>query len=254
MSIIPIQVKPSLHGKVIEEHGENNPSNEAVSSEKVSGQNQIKAHNARQDYQQQPSNENGKEFSKQDTVKQSLEGSQLSQKGISDPHANAGPDQKILENTLVVLDGTKSFDSNSNKLSYLWTQVKGPAVKLTGATKAASSFRSSPISDEAKKTETATLEFRLKITDLLSGKQDTDMVKILVMKKEASDNSLYSVDNKRPILPHHEPEPTINNSDSVNIQDPNPNHSHTPRNEGNLLPLEKRPLNADPEMPTISNW
>lgn len=168
--------------------------------ETVSGQSQTKAQiamkSAAQDHQQS-SHKNGKENSRQNTVEQlvaTIQGGQNNK-----PHANAGNEQKVLENTPVVLDGTKSSDSNSDKLSYIWTQVIGQEVKLIHATKAVSSFKSPTILAVTKNTDTATVEFKLTITDLLNGKQDTDVVKILVMKKQPRDNSLYPINNKKPI-------------------------------------------------------
>jgi hypothetical protein len=52
------------------------------------------------------------------------------------PTANAGPDQTMIRGKLGTLDGSAS----TNAESYLWTQVSGPAVTLTGATTAKPTF------------------------------------------------------------------------------------------------------------------
>ena len=41
------------------------------------------------------------------------------------PTANAGIDQTVVENSIVVLDGTASFDPDNNSLSYFWTAPAG---------------------------------------------------------------------------------------------------------------------------------
>jgi hypothetical protein len=49
------------------------------------------------------------------------------------PIANAGPDQTVNEGEKVTLDGTESTDPNDDIVSYLWEQLDGPGVTLTGA-------------------------------------------------------------------------------------------------------------------------
>ena len=72
------------------------------------------------------------------------------------------------------------------------------------------------------------------------------------MKKEPRDNSLYPINNKKPILSHHEP--SIDNAGSVNINKPDtPNPSVTPKNEGNIPPPDDHALNADLERQPITN-
>lgn len=53
------------------------------------------------------------------------------------PIANAGPDQSVPMGTLVTLDGA---GSTGGSLSYIWTQVAGPTVALSGATSAHPTF------------------------------------------------------------------------------------------------------------------
>jgi hypothetical protein len=58
------------------------------------------------------------------------------------PVANAGPNQTVSSGTLVVLNGSGSFDPNTPPLAltFLWTQTAGPTVALTGANTATPSF------------------------------------------------------------------------------------------------------------------
>ncbi len=49
------------------------------------------------------------------------------------PIADAGPDQRLGERSLVVLDGSRSRDPHYGVLTYHWTQIAGPAVTLTDA-------------------------------------------------------------------------------------------------------------------------
>ena len=46
------------------------------------------------------------------------------------PVADAGPDQTAAEGTTVVLDGSASADADDDPLTFVWTQVDGPAVAL----------------------------------------------------------------------------------------------------------------------------
>jgi len=50
------------------------------------------------------------------------------------PIASAGEDQLIPEGVLVRLDGSQSFDPEIQTLSFVWTQISGPTVFLSGST------------------------------------------------------------------------------------------------------------------------
>ncbi|MCC6833238.1 MAG: discoidin domain-containing protein [Thermoleophilia bacterium] len=50
------------------------------------------------------------------------------------PVAGAGPDQTVARGAAVTLDGSGSLDPEGRTLSYRWTQVAGPAVRLSRAT------------------------------------------------------------------------------------------------------------------------
>jgi len=57
------------------------------------------------------------------------------------PTANAGLDQTVAKNVVVILNGSLSADLDPDTLTYQWVQVSGPAlVTLTGATSAMATF------------------------------------------------------------------------------------------------------------------
>jgi len=47
------------------------------------------------------------------------------------PTADAGPDQEVDQETIVVLDGSNSFDPDGDNLSHHWKQLAGPSVTLS---------------------------------------------------------------------------------------------------------------------------
>ncbi|HKG30422.1 MAG TPA: hypothetical protein VKA91_04065 [Nitrososphaeraceae archaeon] len=57
--------------------------------------------------------------------------------------ANAGPDQKVTEGTMIILNGTDNNNKSSNfenTANYLWRQTNGPAIILNGNNTAHPSF------------------------------------------------------------------------------------------------------------------
>src|SRR5439155_666237 len=76
------------------------------------------------------------------------------------PVANAGPNQLVNERTQATLDGSASSDLDGDTLSYLWTQVAGAPVGLTGATTAKPAFTTPTLA-----TANDTFTFQLIVTD-----------------------------------------------------------------------------------------
>ncbi len=60
------------------------------------------------------------------------------------PTSEAGPDQNVAGDSIVLLDGTGSSDIDGDPLTYAWTQLSGPAVSLSDPTAAKPSFQAPP--------------------------------------------------------------------------------------------------------------
>jgi hypothetical protein len=80
------------------------------------------------------------------------------------PVADAGPDQTVVEGSMVALDGSNSSDPDGTIVSYAWSQTAGPAVALSNAANANPTFTAPAAT--ARTTGTATsLTFQLTVTD-----------------------------------------------------------------------------------------
>ena len=86
------------------------------------------------------------------------------------PVANAGPDQQVSEQQVVILDGSFSSDPEFGELTFYWTQTGGPAVSFTSGL-SVTTF-TAPVSPSV-------LTFMLSVTDP-SGLSTTDTVIITV--------------------------------------------------------------------------
>jgi PKD domain len=89
------------------------------------------------------------------------------------PVANAGPDQLVDEEGVVPLDGSSSYDPDSEPLSYLWKQISGPPVSLSDP-----SSRQSPFTAPLVGPNGATLTFELTVDD--GAVTNADVVNIFV--------------------------------------------------------------------------
>jgi hypothetical protein len=56
------------------------------------------------------------------------------------PTADAGADQVVDADTLVVLDGSATRDANEDPIRFSWTQTEGPSIPLQGANQEKASF------------------------------------------------------------------------------------------------------------------
>ena len=84
------------------------------------------------------------------------------------PQAEAGPDQVVNEGTAVTLNGSASFDPDSDPLAYAWTQTSGPAVTLDLTDPQHPTF-TAPLVGQGG----ATLTFALGVSDGLASSSDT---------------------------------------------------------------------------------
>jgi hypothetical protein len=87
----------------------------------------------------------------------------------SPPVADAGPNQNVVKNTKVDLDGTGSSDPDGDALSYSWIQIGTPAVTLAGADTETPSFTSPDVAPGA----TISLQFELTVGDGTDTATDT---------------------------------------------------------------------------------
>lgn len=60
--------------------------------------------------------------------------------GNDAPIADAGPDQIGVNAGQITLDGSNSYDPENDPITYLWTQIGGPVVSLSGANTARATF------------------------------------------------------------------------------------------------------------------
>ena len=96
-------------------------------------------------------------------------------KSNQQPISNAGPDQEVEKNTLVNLDGSQSYDSDGDTLSYQWIQQSGPNVTLINNHSNSASFMSPQTCPK-----NTTMVFELTVTDSY-GLSNSDTCSIHIM-------------------------------------------------------------------------
>jgi len=82
----------------------------------------------------------------------------------SPPIADPGPNQQVADQSLITLDGRRSFDPDGDELSFLWVQVSGPEVGSFDDEQAVVTLEAPDIGPG----EQVTLEFELVVSDFLS--------------------------------------------------------------------------------------
>ena len=95
------------------------------------------------------------------------------------PTANAGADQKVLEESTVTLDGSNSFDPDDGIESYRWKQVAGRSVTFSDPTSDRPIFEAPNFDDGGDKP----LVFELTVTDN-GGLQSSDSTSVSVSNFE----------------------------------------------------------------------
>ena len=87
------------------------------------------------------------------------------------PSANAGSDQAVLEETVVILNGAAT-DPDGDPITYSWSQTAGPQVTLSGATTPNPTFTAPSVSS------TEILTFQLIVND---GIEDSNIATVDVI-------------------------------------------------------------------------
>lgn len=131
------------------------------------------------------------------------------------PVAYAGEDKIVAEGSLVVLDGSESYDSDAETLAYQWSQVSGPLVQLFDPSSARPSF-TTPLVGQGG----ATVSFELSVSD--GNDSSVDSVIIFVENINQAPVANAGIDQTR--------------------------------NEGSLIALDGS-ASSDPDMDTLAyNW
>jgi len=93
--------------------------------------------------------------------------------GNQAPVADAGPDQTVLTNLMVILDGSLSYDPDGNyPLGFQWTQTAGPSVSLLNPGTVTPSF--------VAPSDPTVISFSLVVTDSFGLPSSPDSVSITV--------------------------------------------------------------------------
>ena len=90
------------------------------------------------------------------------------------PKADAGRNKIVREGSLVTLDGSRSHDSNSKRVSYIWKQLSGPPVNLEHSDAAKTSFLAPTVEHDTS------LEFQLTVTDDI-GISNSDVISVSIL-------------------------------------------------------------------------
>ena len=110
-------------------------------------------------------------------------------RGNTAPVANAGTDQNAKEGTLIMLDGSKSFDADNDLLTYYWTAPAG--ITLSDVNIARPTFMAS--------SETGLLTFNLVVND---GVEDSPSDEVVVNLNPTDIGSPITLNSKVSITPN----------------------------------------------------
>jgi hypothetical protein len=91
------------------------------------------------------------------------------------PISDAGLDRTVNEGSVVLLNGSKSYDPDGNPITYSWRQIEGPAVKLDDVSSIYPSFTTpSKVSNDTK------LVLELTVKDDKGFSSNKDIVTIFI--------------------------------------------------------------------------
>lgn len=94
------------------------------------------------------------------------------------PRAGAGPDQRVVEGSRVILRGS-AFNVSGPTLRFAWTQVSGPRVTLRKPHRSTANFLAPLVGSETA------LEFRLTVTDNRGRRASSVMTVTVVPRQQA---------------------------------------------------------------------
>ena len=97
----------------------------------------------------------------------------------NEPIADAGTDLEVFQGENVELDGSDSYDTDGDEITYLWSQISGPQITLANSDSATPTFMS-PDGDSDM-----TLAFELVVSDGISTSQPSSMT-VLVIAPDSS--------------------------------------------------------------------
>ncbi|MBW2326993.1 MAG: PKD domain-containing protein, partial [Deltaproteobacteria bacterium] len=109
------------------------------------------------------------------------------------PEADAGTDQTVDEEGVVVLDGTSSLDIDDGINAYSWVQISGPAVILSDPVSSQPTFTAPNVGPEG-----ASLTFNLTVTDM-GGLRDTDSSIVNISWQNEPPTAVVAPDYMEPI-------------------------------------------------------
>ena len=92
--------------------------------------------------------------------------------------ADAGEDQTVLENALVVLDGSSSFDPDGQDLSFQWSLVSGPLITFVGSRTSHPTFVAPSLGNNL------TLEIKLEVGSGLATAEDSTTIHVVQVEGE----------------------------------------------------------------------
>jgi hypothetical protein len=114
-----------------------------------------------------------------DTITGSGQNTNATENNNNEPIADAGTDLEVFQGENVELDGSDSYDTDGDEITYVWSQLSGPQITLASSDSATPTFMS-PDGDSDM-----TLAFELVVSDGMSTSQPSS-VTVLVIAPDSS--------------------------------------------------------------------